>query len=455
MRQKGLLARLGLDRRELRAWALYDWANSVFMTTVLQIFPLFFVRVAASGLPPDVARARFAFATSVAVILVGLIGPLLGALADYKGHKKRMLGLFLALGVLCTGAMHLIHEGNWVLAATLFMLANVGATSTLAFYNSLLPSLASDEEIDRVSTAGFALGYLGGGILLALNLLMIQAPQRFGLADGTEATRLSFLIAAVWWTAFSIPLFLNVPEPARRAGAGAGGALAAALRGLRQTFKELRVYRDAGLLLLAFLLYNDAINTIIRMAVAFGDEIGIPADKLILAILMVQFVGVPFAFAFGALADRIGAKRAIFTGLGIYVVITLVGYTLRTTWQFFLLAFLVAMAQGGVQALSRSLFATLIPKHKAGEMFGFYGVFDRFGGALGALVFGVFLSATGSSRPAILALIAFFAVGGALLARVDVERGRALARRAEGVLGDVEPGPLAAPGATPPPVRTA
>jgi UMF1 family MFS transporter len=381
-----------------------------------------------------VARARFAFFTSAAVIAVGLIGPLLGAIADHKGNKKAFLAVFLALGVVSTGAMYFIQRGDWLLATTLFILGNVGATSTLAFYNALLPGIARPDEIDRVSTAGFALGYLGGGLLLGVNLFMIGHPARFGIADGVVATRISFLTVAVWWTLFSLPLFFRVPEPPRRLESGEAdeSTLRVAFGRLGETFRDLRTrYRDAGLLLLAFLLYNDAVNTIIRLAVNFADEIGIEQTQALAAILMVQFVGVPFAFLAGALADRIGAKRAVFVGLFIYVLITLVGFTLRTAWQFFLLAFMVAIAMGGIQALSRSLFASLIPRHKAGEMFGFFGVFDRFGGALGAIVFGLVLSATGSSRPAILALVVFFLVGGFVLTRVDVRRGAAMAKASD------------------------
>lgn len=443
--RRSFLNRLGLHRPELRAWALYDVANSAWMTTVLQVFPLFFVPVAvAAGLTEVEARARFAFATSLSVILVGLSGPLLGAVADYRGSKKAFLGVFLAAGVVATAAMYLIAEGRWLFALATFVVGNVCVTATLAFYNSLLPSIASADEVDRVSTAGFALGYLGGGTLLALNMLMIASPQRFGLADAAAATRLAFLSVALWWVVFSIPLFRKVPEPVRRLEASeeAGqNPLRVALRRLAETFRELRHHRDAGLLLLAFLVYNDGVNTIIRMAVTFGDEVGIPQASLLGALLMVQFVGIPFAFAFGMLADRIGAKRAVFVALAVYAAISVYGFFLRTAAQFYLLAFCVGTVQGGAQALGRSLFATLIPRHKAGEMFGFFGVFDRFGGAMGSLVFGLVLSLTGSSRPAILTLVVFFVAGSLLLARVDVERGRRLAREAETALHPASPRP--------------
>jgi MFS transporter, UMF1 family len=428
-----LLTGLGLDRPELQAWAMYDWANSVFMTTVLQVFPLFYIETAAAALPRNVASARFAWATAAAIVLVGLIGPVLGAMADVQGNKKTMLGLFLGIGVVATGAMGLVERGDWVLATVLFVIGNVGVTSTLAFYNSLLPHVARADEVDRVSTAGFALGYLGGGILLALNLFVIQSPERFGLADKAAAMRISFVSAAAWWAVFSVPLFLWVREPERRLEQGeiGGNPLGVALRRLRTTVIELRGHPDAVLLLLAFLVYNDAINTIIRMATTFGSEIGIPTASLIVAILMVQFVGVPFSFAFGWLAQRLGARRSIFVALAVYVVISVIGYRMRGTADFFLLAFLVGTVMGGAQALSRSLFATLIPRHKSAEMFGFFGVFDRFGGAIGSSVFGVMLAATGSSRPAILTLVVFFVAGALLLSRVDVERGQRAARQAE------------------------
>jgi len=422
------LDRLGLHRRELRAWAYYDVANSAWMTTILQLFsPAFFVPYAASRLAADVARSRFAFGTSLMVVVVGLLGPWLGALADYKGRKKAFMGAFLGVGAALTAALYFVREGQWLLALVVYGLANVAVTSTLAFYNALLPGIATADEVDRVSTAGFALGYLGGGVLFALNGWMIGSPAAFGLVDKYQAFRVSCVMVAAWWVFFSIPLFRHVPEPAPRKEAGEGtgeGAARIALRRLFETFHELRGYKDAGWLLLAFLVYNDGVNTIIRMGTTFGDEIGLPVGQVFLAVLMIQFVGIPFAFAFGLLADRIGAKRSIYLALAMYVCITVLAYWLRTIGQYFAFAFAVAMVMGGIQALSRSLFAVLIPKHKAGEMFGFFGIFDRFGGAIGSFIFGLVLSLTGSSRPAILSLVVLFVIGGLLLSRVDVERGR-------------------------------
>lgn len=431
-----LLERLALHRPELRAWALYDWANSVFMTTVLaSLFPIYFRSVAAAQLPPATASGRYALATSLAVTIVALLSPVCGVLADYAGKKKVMLAGFLCLGVTATACMALITRGHWLLAFLLYVLANVGASASIVFYNSLLPHVAAPEEIDRVSSAGFALGYVSGGLLLAFNLLMIQKHEVFSIPDKPMAMRLSFLTAAVWWALFSIPLFRRVPEPPRIAATAeeAGrGPIGVAIGRLRQTLAEIRQHRDAGLVLLAFLLYNDGVNTVFRMAAIYGTEIGLEQTSLIEAILLVQFIGIPFAFLFGALAGRIGTKRAIFLALGMYMGIVVLGARMRTNGDLFLLATLVGMVQGGAQALGRSLFASMVPRHKSAEMFGFFGVFDKFGGVMGGALFALMITLTGSSRPAILALALFFAAGGAVLSRVDVERGRRVAREAEG-----------------------
>ena len=438
MAYRSLLDRLGLDRPELRAWALYDVANSAWMTTVIQVFQIYIVIVGvAGGLSAPQARARYMFASSLAIILVGLTGPLLGAIADYRGSKKSFLAAFLAVGALSTAAMYFIGEGEWLYALTTFVVGNVCVTATLAFYNALLPAIAGPHEVDRVSTAGFALGYLGGGVLLAMNGVMMAHPEWFGIPDRDVAIRLSFLSVAVWWVVFSIPLFRKVPEPARRLEVdekGGENPVIVASQRLTETFHELRAHKDAGLLLLAFLVYNDAVNTIIRAALTFGGEVGIAPEDMIGALILVQFVGVPFAFGFGLLADRIGAKRAVYIALAVYTVIALMGFFLESATQFYVMAALVGTVQGGAQALGRSLFATMIPKHKAGEMFGFFGVFDRFGGSMGTFLFGVVLATTGSSRPAILILIVFFALGAFLLSKVDVDRGRRQARAAEAVL---------------------
>jgi MFS transporter, UMF1 family len=432
----GIAARLGLNRPELRAWALYDFANSAFQTTIIAaVFPVYFQRVAASGLTPSTATSRFAWATTIAICIVAVVAPILGALADTRRLKKPLLGMFLGIGAGATAAMYGIHEGDWKLALVLFVIGNVGVAGSVVFYESLLPHIARGEELDRVSTAGYAIGYLGGGILLALNLAMIQQPQWFGIGDAGAATRLAFVSVAVWWVLFSWPLFRRVPEPrvppAVRMSAGA--ALTQSLRQLASTFRELRRYRQALLLLLAFFLYNDGIQTIIRMAAIYGAEVGIDQSALIGSLLLVQFVGVPCSFAFGALAGRIGPKRAVMAGLTAYTCIVVFTYFMTNAREFYILAAAVGMIQGGTQGLSRSMFASMIPRHRSSEFFAFFGVFERYAGVLGPAIFAV-MAGLGTSRTAILTLIPFFVAGMALLSRVDVAEGRREAAAAEAAL---------------------
>ena len=427
-----LLERLGLGRPDLRAWAMYDWANSAFQTTIIAaIFPIYFQKVAAAGLPPAVATARFAWATTWSILIVAIVAPLLGSVADRVPVKKPLLAVFLAIGAGATGAMFFISRGQWLYALVIFVIGNVGVAGSIVFYESLLPHLVSGDDLDRVSTAGYAMGYIGGGMLLAVNIVMMARPEWFWLPDRDTAVRASLASVAVWWVVFSIPLFRRVPEPPVRLQAGepAAGGLVAAARGLLHTIRELGRHRQALLLLVAFLLYNDGIQTIIRMATIYGTEIGLDDNAMIGALLVTQFIGVPFAFLFGALASRIGAKRAVFGGLAVYAVITVLGYFMKTSTQFFALAVMVGMVQGGTQALSRSLFASMIPKEKSSEFFAFFGVFERYAGVLGPALFAWVVAHSGSSRNAILSVLLFFVLGAALLTFVDVEEGRAAVRR--------------------------
>jgi UMF1 family MFS transporter len=440
---RGILARLGLDRPELRAWAMYDWANSAMMVVVVTaIFPIFFSAVAAAGLPRSTATARFSIATTIGLAIIALLAPMLGTLADFAGAKLRFLGAFLLLGAAATGLMFFIRQGDWLFALVLFGLANIGANGSFVFYDALLPHVARDDEMDRVSTAGYALGYIGGGLLLAFCLLLTQKPAWFGLPSGPGIpadaaalpARISFVLTAAWWLLFSIPLFRRVAEPAAAPhppGSTVRSAVRESWAQLGRTFRELAAYRQALLMLVAFLLYNDGIGTIIRMAAIYGEEMGPSRGVMIGAIVMVQFVGIPFAFLFGALAGRIGARPAIFIGLAAYAGISVLGYFMRTATHFLILAALVGVVQGGTQALSRSLFASLIPRQKSGEFFGFFSVFEKFAGIFGPAFFSVAILLTGSSRSALLSIILFFVAGGWLLARVDVPAGQARARAAE------------------------
>ncbi len=431
-----LLAGLGLNRPELRAWAMYDWANSAMVCTIITaVFPIYYSKVACAGLDPKVASGRLAVSTTIGMVLIAIASPILGAYADHTARKKRLLGVFLAVGLTSVAAMYFIQTGDWLLASILFVIANIGANGSFVFYDALLPHIASRDEIDRVSTAGYALGYVGGGLLLALNLAWIQKPEWFGLPSGENLTaaqatlpaRLAFVSVAVWWFVFSIPLFRRVPEPSLGADADRWADLhpvRATMLRLRETGRDVRRCKQGFLMLLGFLVYNDGIGTIFRMATVYGAELGIDANSMIASILIVQFVGIPCSFAFGALAGKLGVKASIMLGLVVYTLICVVGYFMKTDRDFLILAVLVGTVQGGTQALSRSLFASLIPRSKSGEFFGFFAVVEKFAGIFGPLVFAVVNVLSGSSRGAILAVIGFFVVGGALLALVDVEEGQ-------------------------------
>lgn len=422
---------------------MYDWAVSAVQTTIIvAVFPIYFVRVAGADLAPSSATARLATINTLALVVIAVASPILGAISDYSAVKKRLLAAFMILGAGAVAGMFLVQRGDIGLASALFMVSLVGATGSFVFYEALLPHIATTDEMDRVSTAGYALGYIGGGVLLALNLAWIQRPDWFRLPSGpgvsaSEATlpvRLAFVSVAAWWIIFSIPLFRRVPEPPPLLEPDehrGESAVRVAFVRLSETFRELRGYRQAFLMLVAFLIYNDGIQTIIKMATAYGTEIGIGQGSLIAAILLVQFVGIPCSFLFGVLAGRIGAKRSIFLGLVAYTVISVLGYFMKTASHFFILAGLVGMVQGGTQALSRSLFASMIPRHKSGEFFGFFSVFEKFAGIFGPLIFAGTIAATGSSRNAILSVIGFFAVGAAILSLVDVDEGRRIATEAE------------------------
>ena len=439
-----LLERLGLHRPELRAWAMYEWATTgMWAVIVAAIFPIYYRSVLAVDLTRDQADWGFSIATTLGIALVAVVAPFMGAITDRAAIKKPLLGAFAALGIAGCGLLFFATEGHWFLGLFFFVLVNIGANGSIVFYDALLPHIARSNEVDRVSTGAFAIGYLGAGLLLAFCLLMIQMPHLFGLPEeGTLPARLSFVAVAVWWLVFSIPLFRKVEEPAAELAPDEvleTSTVRFAYGRIKRTFRELRSYRHAFVFLIAYLIYGDGIGTIIRMAALYGEGIGIGQEHMIGAIVMVQFIGVPFAFLFGMLAGRIGTKPAIFVGLTVYSGITVLGYFMTSAVHFWALAVLVGMVQGGTQALSRSLFSSLIPAYKSGELFGFYGVMDKFAGMVGPTVFAAVGAATGSPRLGILSIMAFFVVGGAILYTVDVDEGRQVARDAQARARPVAP----------------
>ena len=427
-----MLRSLGLQRPELRGWALYDWANSAFATSVaVVILPLYFQQVAGADLPEGRALVYWGYINSLALLLIAAASPVLGAMADFMGAKKGFLGLFMGLGVAATAGLYFVGEGDWELAAFLFVAGTIGVTASLTFADSLLPHIAREEEVDQVSAAGYALGYVGGGLLLVVHAVMISRPQLFGLADAGAASRVAFLTVAVWWVVFSVPLFRRVPEPPRRIErdetAGSNPVRIGFAR-LGETFREIRQYRDLSIYLVAYWFFIDGIHSIQALAAIYGADIGIDNSALISAIVVSQFVGIPCTFAFGTLAARIGARHGIYVGLVGYTGITVLAMFITTAWHFFVLAAGVGMLQGGTQALARSIYARMVPKAKSSEFFSFYSVFGKAAGILGPALFALVVSITDTGRIAIASLAVFFIVGMLLLSRVDIERGGRVAR---------------------------
>jgi len=421
------------DNRAVYSWAMYDWANSAFATTIMAaVLPVFYSKVAAVNLSAQTASSFWGYTNTISMLLIALLAPVLGAVADYRRSKIKFLTWFLMLGALFTGLLYFIESGAWLLASVFYILARIGFSGSNIFYDSLLPYLAQKDDINRISTFGYALGYLGGGLLLVINFIMIIKPEFLGIADPLSGTRLSFVSVAFWWLVFSIPLLKNVKEPVLSTSKIIGkNALRSGFSNLTDTFRQIRKFRETFLFLIAFWLYNDGIGTIIVMAVIFGAEIGIGQIHLYGAILAVQFIGIPFTLLFGRLAIRITAKRAIYLGLIIYTIISIFGYFMQNALHFWLLAITVGMVQGGTQALSRSLFAEMTPQSRSAEFFGFFDVSQKFSGMIGPALFGLVGQWMHSSRLGIIALVIFFIGGMFILEKVRLPEGIRAARQAD------------------------
>ncbi len=407
-------------RKVINSWVMYDWANSAFATTVMAaILPVYYSKVAGATLSGNKPTFYWGYTISIALLITAFLSPIMGAIADYTGAKKRFLMMFAAIGIFFTALLYFVTTGDWLMASVLFIISNVGFAVSDVFYNSLLPHVAKPEDIDQVSTRGYAFGYIGGGILLAINVLMIQF-----MADGQLAARLSFVSVSIWWAAFTTPLILNVREPSPASNTfETSNPISAGFKRLDKTFRDLRQYRQLLIFLFAFWIYNDGIGTIIKMATIYGAEIGIGVNTLIGTLLMTQFVGIPFSFGFGWLAKQIGSKSCIYIGLIVYTLISICGYFISTAWHFWVLGFMVGTVQGGTQALSRSLYGSMLPRAKTAEFFGFYGMSSKFAGIFGPLIFSIVAQISGTSRLGIIFLVIFFSVGAILLSRVDVEQG--------------------------------
>jgi len=409
-------------KRSQLAWGFYDWANSAFATAVMAgFFPLFFKEYWATSLERTESTFWLGVVNSTASLFIVLLAPLLGALADQLGRRKGFLLILALLGIVMTAGLSLATRGAWQLAMLFYLFAVTGFMGANVFYDALLMSVSgkSGQESDRVSALGFALGYLGGGLLFALCVLMTQQPQWFRLADSASAVKLSFLLVAVWWALFTVPLLVYVKEPHHGRATAVASIRAAAGRVL-QTLRELRVLRQAAIFLAAYWLYIDGVGTVVRMAIDYGISIGFESGQLIIAMLITQFIGFPATFLYGRMTRYVGVRTGIFFGLAVYALVTVWGSQIQAVWEFYALAVIIGLVQGGVQALSRSLFVRLIPASRAAELFGFYNMVGKSAAVIGPVMMGWIGVLTGNPRLAILSLLVLFVAGFLLLLCVRV-----------------------------------
>jgi len=421
-------------RRVVNSWAMYDWANSAFAVIILTaVYPVYYRSlVTNAGRSPEDATAYWAYTNSASLLMIALVGPVLGAMADIAGGRKRMLKISLALGVLGSTGLAFLGNDTFVLGSLVFAFGNLGFTGGNIFYEALLPHIARPDDLDRVSARGYALGYLGGGLLLVINALWLYRPDWFGLPEREISLRACFVSVAVWWLVFALPLFRNIVEPGGRDGARVSAHIVIdGWRRLRRTLKQIRRYRQLALFLAAFWLYNDGVSTIIKMAAAYGDEIGIGHNDMLIALILAQFIGFPSTLCFGALAGTLGTKRAILLGLACYTLVSIGGFFIKSALHFYFLAVVVGLVQGGTQALSRSLFAMMVAKAQSAEFFGFFSTGEKLAGIVGPALFGLVGQLTGSSRWGIISVIFLFVAGGLLLSQVDEAEGRRVAETAE------------------------
>ena len=417
------------DRKQIISWSLYDWANSTFSTTVMAgFFPIFFQQYWSTATDVTVSTWYLGLANSLASIAVASLAPFLGAIADKASVKKRLLIFFAFIGIISTGALSMVGQGYWKIAAVFYVVASVGFMSANIFYDSLLPSVASKQKRDFVSSLGYSLGYIGGGILFLVNVAMYLKPQFFGIADAPSAIKLSFLTVAVWWAIFTLPILIFVKEKAPANDIGIIKSISAGWIQLLSTLKRIRELKVVTTFLIAYWLYIDGVDTIIRMSVDYGTSLGFTTSTLITLLLMVQFIAFPATLIYNWFAKQIGIKQAILIAIGGYICIAVIGSLVSKEWHFYIIATLIGCFQGGIQALSRSLYSRIIPSNNSAEFFGFYNMFGKFATIIGPPLMGYVAMATGNPRFGILAIILLFVLGGYFLMMVDVEEGERVAQ---------------------------
>ena len=400
-------------------WAFYDWANSGFATTVMAgFFPIFFKSFWAGDL--DAAESTFVIGSinSLIGLLIAISAPILGAIADAGKTKKKFLFIFASLGILATGYLFFIPESSWKLAVAFYGLGVIGFSGGNIFYDALIVSVSSPDQRNRTSSLGFSLGYLGGGLLFLINVLMYLYPQWFGLSGPADAVLWSFMSVAIWWFIFSLPLLLHVKEKDDLVDTNKNNVVTAAFTNLLNTAKSVRNYKKVVIFLLAYFLYMDGVDTIIRMATSYGSDIGLSASSMISALLLTQFVGFPATLIFGFYADKFGYKESLTFAIVVYICVVLFSSQMDTATEFFIVAGIIGLVQGGVQAISRSYFSNLIPQDKAAEFFGFYNFIGKSSVFLGPFMVSGIALLTGSPSIGILSLLILFIPGLILLWKV-------------------------------------
>ena len=412
------------SKKSILAWSLYDWANSAFATTVMAgFFPVFFKEYWSTTDNVTLSTWYLGLGNSIASILVAALAPFIGAIADRGTAKKKLLIFFAFLGIIATGGLWIVNQGHWQMAILFYIIASIGFMSGNIFYDALLPAVATKEKYDYASSLGYSLGYIGGGLLFLINVLMYLQPHYFGISDGATAIRLSFISVAVWWAVFSIPLILFVKEPTIHNPIGIFSSIKEGWSQLVSTLSKIREFKVVVTFLMAYWLYIDGVDTIIRMAVDYGTSIGFPASSLITALLLVQFVAFPATLIYSRFASKIGIKNALYTAILGYTLITIFGAFVSKEWHFYVIAVFIACFQGGIQALSRSLYSRIIPKNQAAEFFGFYNMLGKFAAIIGPPMMGYIGLITGNPRIGILSIVILFILGGFILTKVDLQEG--------------------------------
>ena len=409
--------------KEVISWAFYDWANSAFATTVIAgFFPIFFKSFWANSLSDTESTALLGLANSLSGFFILIFAPFLGALADITFRKKYMLVFFMLIGAGSTASFFFIYEGYWMIAMIAYILASIGFSGGNIFYDSLIIDVSNDQSRNQVSAFGYAMGYLGGGILFVVNVLMYLQPNIFGLASEIDAVLFSFLSVAIWWSIFTLPLIKFVKE---RKGEITSLSLTSTVKNsffrVINTFKEIRQYKNLFYFLVAYWLYMDGIDTVVRMALAFGSDIGLASSELIVALIITQFIGFPSTIFFGLLAERFGLKILLYIGIGIYILICFGGLVISTIFGFYLLAGVIGLVQGGVQSVSRAVFSKMVPDGKDSEFFGFYNLVGKSAVIFGPMMMGLVSYLFSDPRAGIISLLILFIPGLLVLRMVEIK----------------------------------